>query len=131
MAADEDNRPARRERGRHLWRSGGGAQRHRPLRPRSDLAHQVGDDLRRVQKMFPAYAGPRTLSTGHVFRPGLSGRWALGLMFLFERLKFIVRARKKFLRAWRYWRARMEIDGDHRRQVGAVPHRASLANSSK
>jgi hypothetical protein len=33
---------------------------------------------------------------------------ALGLMFLFERLKFIIRARKKFLRAWRYWRARLE-----------------------
>jgi hypothetical protein len=67
-----------------------------------------GDDLRRVQKMFPAYGGPRTLSKGHVLRPGLSGRWALGLMFLFERLKFIVRARKKFLRAWRYSRARLE-----------------------
>jgi hypothetical protein len=72
-----------------------------------------GDDLRRVQKMFPAYAGPRTLSKGHVLRPGFSGRWALGLMFLFERLKFIVRARKKFLRAWRYWRARLEdLGGD-------------------
>jgi len=34
-------------------------------------------------------------------------------MFLFERLKFIVRARKKFLRAWRYWRARLEdLGGD-------------------
>ena len=67
-----------------------------------------GDDLRRIQKMFPAYAGPRTLRQGHVFRPRLPKKWAFGLMFLFERLKFIVRARKLFLRNWRYWRARIE-----------------------
>jgi hypothetical protein len=29
-------------------------------------------------------------------------------MLLFERMKFIVRARKKFLRAWRKTRARLE-----------------------
>jgi hypothetical protein len=29
-------------------------------------------------------------------------------MLLFERLKFIVRARKQFLRNWRVWRARVE-----------------------
>jgi hypothetical protein len=67
-----------------------------------------GDDLRRIQKMFPAYTGPRTLRQGHVFRPRLPKKWASGLVFLFERLKFIVRARKQFLRTWRHYRARLE-----------------------
>ena len=58
--------------------------------------------------MFPAYAGARTLRQGHVFRSQLPKTVAWGLMFLFERLKFIVRARKKFLRAWRYSRVRLE-----------------------
>jgi hypothetical protein len=67
-----------------------------------------GEDLRRVQKMFPAYGGPRTLWQGQVYRSGLARPLAFGLMFLFERMKFIVRARKKFLRAWRNTRARLE-----------------------
>jgi len=67
-----------------------------------------GDDLRRIQQMFPAYAGPRTLWQGHVFRPRLPRKLAFVLMFVFERLKFIVRARKQALRAWRYWRVRLE-----------------------
>jgi hypothetical protein len=67
-----------------------------------------GEELRRVQRMFPAFAGSKTLPQGHVFRPEIPRRLAPGLMILFERLKFIVRARKKFLRAWRSWRARVE-----------------------
>jgi hypothetical protein len=70
-----------------------------------------GNDLRRIQKMFPAYAGPRTLRQGHLFRPRLPRPLAGGLMFLFERLKFIVRARKQFLRTWRNSRAWLEDMG--------------------
>ena len=67
-----------------------------------------GEELRRVRQMFPAFTSVKTLSEGHVFRPGVPRRLAYGLMFLFERLKFIVRARKKFLRTWRANRARLE-----------------------
>jgi hypothetical protein len=67
-----------------------------------------GADLQRIRKTFPAYAGPRTLTAGHVLRPPLPKPLALGLMFLFERLKFIVRARKKFLRTWRRCRVWLE-----------------------
>jgi len=67
-----------------------------------------GEDLQRVRKMFPAYSGPGTLRQGHVYRPGLARPFAFALMIFFERMKFIVRARKKFLRAWRRTRARLE-----------------------
>jgi hypothetical protein len=60
-----------------------------------------GDDLRRVQRMFPSFAGPRTLRDGHVFRARVPRALAYVLMLLLERLKFIVRARGKFMRAWR------------------------------
>jgi hypothetical protein len=43
-----------------------------------------------------------------VFRPQVPRQLAFALMVLFERLKFIVRARKQFLRAWRKARARLE-----------------------
>ncbi|HKT73038.1 MAG TPA: hypothetical protein VJQ47_09125 [Steroidobacteraceae bacterium] len=65
-------------------------------------------DLRRIQAMFPGFSGSRTLKQGHVFRPGVPSRAAYGLMLLFERLKFIVRARKKVLLLWRRNRARLE-----------------------
>jgi len=67
-----------------------------------------GADLRRVKGMFPKFAGSRTLSRGHVFRPEIPRGLAPALMLLFERLKFIVRLRKKLLRAWRSWRAGLE-----------------------
>jgi hypothetical protein len=67
-----------------------------------------GNDLRRIRNMFPAFSGPRTLSTGHVFRPRVPRKLAYGLMILFERLKFIVRARKQLRRAWRDSRAWLE-----------------------
>jgi hypothetical protein len=67
-----------------------------------------GGELRRIQQLFPSFPGSRTLSKGHVFRPEVPRRLAYALMVLFERLKFIVRMRKQFLRRWRYWRARLE-----------------------
>src|SRR5205807_144269 len=42
-----------------------------------------GDDLRRIREMFPNYAGPRTLRTGHVLRAGVPRYLALGLLFVF------------------------------------------------
>lgn len=65
-------------------------------------------ELRRIQDMFPAFRGSRTLPCGHVFRPNIPRRVAYAVMLLFERMKFIVRLRKKFLRAWRSWRAGLE-----------------------
>jgi hypothetical protein len=67
-----------------------------------------GDELKRIRQMFPAFRGHRTLLDGHVFRPGVPRSLAPGLMFVFERLKFIVRIRKKTLRRWRFCRARIE-----------------------
>jgi hypothetical protein len=67
-----------------------------------------GAELRRIQAMFPTFPGSRTLSGGHVFRAGIPAGLAHGLMMLFERLKFVVRARKKLMRTWRTWRARLE-----------------------
>ncbi len=67
-----------------------------------------GEDLRRMQQQFPRFPGPRTLKTGHVFGPKVPKSAARALMVVFERLKFIVRMRKKFLRTWRIWRARMQ-----------------------
>ena len=88
-------------------RTGGGRSTafYRKLR---DAGIDPGEELRRIQQMFPAFAGSRTLPQGHVFRPGIPRGLAHGLMFLFERLKFIVRARKKLLRAWRSYRSRLE-----------------------
>jgi hypothetical protein len=67
-----------------------------------------GQELRRIQRMFPGFSGSKVLRHGHVFRSGIPPWLAPGLMHLVERLKFMVRARKKFLRAWRAWRARLE-----------------------
>ena len=50
----------------------------------------------------------RTLSKGHVFRAGIPAALAPALMWLFERLKFIVRLRKRALFHLRYWRASLE-----------------------
>jgi hypothetical protein len=69
---------------------------------------EPGDDLRHIQRQFPRFPGPRTLKDGHVFGPKVPKGAARALMLVFERLKFIVRMRKKFLRSWRIWRARMQ-----------------------
>ena len=45
---------------------------------------------------------------GHVFRAGIPAPLAPALMWLFERLKFIVRLRKRALFHLRYWRASLE-----------------------
>jgi hypothetical protein len=66
------------------------------------------EELRRVQRMYPGFERARTLAGGHVFRPGLPHAAAAALMWLIERLKFIVRVRKRTLFRLRLWRARLE-----------------------
>ena len=68
---------------------------------------EPGEELRSIQRRFPGFPGPRTFRTGHVYRPEIPKVAATGLMLLFERLKFIVRGRKQFMRNWRVLRARM------------------------
>jgi hypothetical protein len=68
---------------------------------------EPGEELRSIQRRFPGFPGPRTFRTGHVYRPKVPRFAATGLMLLFERLKFIVRGRKQFMRNWRVLRARM------------------------
>src|SRR5580700_7535618 len=65
-------------------------------------------ELRHVQQLYPALRTSRTLSKGHVFRAGIPAALAPALMWLFERLKFIVRLRKRALFHLRYWRASLE-----------------------
>jgi hypothetical protein len=72
------------------------------------LGVEAGEDLRRMQLLFPDFSRPRTLADGHVFRSGVPRPAARGLLLLFERLKIIVRVRKQVLRTLRLWRARLE-----------------------
>jgi hypothetical protein len=72
------------------------------------LGIDPGEDLQRIRQQFPTFQGPRTLRDGHVFRPHVPARMAGVLLLLFERLKFIVRARKQLLRSLRTLRVRME-----------------------
>jgi hypothetical protein len=72
----------------------------------TEMGVDPGAELAQVQRLYPGFRGSRTLSTGHVFRPGIPPWAAPALMQLVERLKFIVRIRKKtllHLRAWRAW----------------------------
>jgi hypothetical protein len=62
-------------------------------------------ELRAVQQRYPGLRTSRTLAGGHVFRPGIPPALAPGLMWMFERLKFIVRLRKRALFRFRYLRA--------------------------
>jgi len=71
-------------------------------------------ELERVRRRYPDFPGHRIQPDGHVYRPGLPAALAPGLMWLLERLKFIVRARKQVARAWRDTRARLE---DRRRSL--------------
>jgi hypothetical protein len=64
-------------------------------------------ELERMRARYPDFPGHRNQPDGHVYRPGLPRALAPGLMWLFERLKFVVRARKKLARAWRDARARL------------------------
>lgn len=63
------------------------------------------EELERVQRLYPAVRRYRTLRKGHVFREGIPRAMAPALMWLIERLKFIVRIRKRALVHIRYWRA--------------------------
>jgi len=67
---------------------------------------EPGDELRGIQRRFPRFQGPRTCKSGHVFSPRIPRSAANGAMLMFEKLKFIVRLRKQFLRNWRLLRAR-------------------------
>ena len=74
----------------------------------TEMGVDPGQELARVRRMYPAFRGSRTLGTGHVYRAGVP-RWAAPLLMrLFEKLKFIVRIRKKVLLHARAWRARLE-----------------------
>ncbi|HYM43886.1 MAG TPA: hypothetical protein VET46_14085 [Steroidobacteraceae bacterium] len=74
----------------------------------TEMGVDPGEELARVRRMYPAFRGSRTLGTGHVYRAGVP-RWAAPLLMrLFEKLKLIVRIRKKVLLHARAWRARLE-----------------------
>jgi hypothetical protein len=62
-------------------------------------------ELKAVQARYPALRSCRTLAGPHVFRPGLPAGVAPALMWLIERLKFLVRLRKRALFRYRHWRA--------------------------
>jgi hypothetical protein len=74
----------------------------------TEMGVDPGEELRRVQALYPAFRASRTFPTGHVFRPGIPRFAAPALLWLFERLKFIVRIRKKLMLHLRYWRAKLE-----------------------
>lgn len=65
------------------------------------------EELARVRRLYPAFPGPRTLPGGHVYRPGIPAAVAPLAMWLIERMKFVVRLRKKTLRRVRGLRARL------------------------
>ena len=74
----------------------------------TEMGVDPGAELRRVQAMYPAFRASRTLPTGHVFRPGIPRFAAPALLWLFERLKIIVRIRKRVLVHLRRWRANLQ-----------------------
>jgi hypothetical protein len=74
----------------------------------TEMGVDPGAELARVKRLYPDFRGSRTLTTGHVYRPGIPPWAAPALMRLFEHLKFIVRIRKKTLLHLRAWRARLE-----------------------
>ncbi|TLY82009.1 MAG: hypothetical protein E6K41_05040 [Gammaproteobacteria bacterium] len=85
-------------------RTGGG----RPsafYRKLAEMGVDPHEELRSVERLYPQLRRYRTLSSGHVFRDGLARAVAPALMWLIERLKFIVRIRKRALVHLRYWRA--------------------------
>jgi hypothetical protein len=65
-------------------------------------------ELESVLATYPQLRGNRTLAAGHVYRPGVPRSLAPALMWVFERLKFIVRLRKRALFRLRYWRANVQ-----------------------
>ena len=74
----------------------------------TEMGVDPGEELASVRRRYPQFGGSRTLKSGHVYRPGIP-RWAAPVLLrLFEKLKFIVRIRKKVLLHARAWRARLE-----------------------
>jgi hypothetical protein len=73
-----------------------------------EMGVDPGEELRRVQALYPDFRTSRTFATGHVFRPGIPRFAAPALLWFFERLKIIVRIRKRVLVHLRYWRAKLE-----------------------
>ena len=74
----------------------------------TEMGVDPGEELARVRRMYPAFGGSRTLGEGHVYRPGIPPAAAPWLMRLVERLKFIVRIRKRVMLRLRAARARLE-----------------------
>ena len=73
------------------------------------------EELRSVLRLYPELRRYRTLRGGHVYRPGIPPVAAPALMWLIERLKFIVRIRKRTLFQLRHWRASLtDAFGAHR-----------------
>jgi hypothetical protein len=73
-----------------------------------EMGVDPGEELARVRRMYPAFRGSRTLAGGHVYRRGVPRALAPVLMRCFEKLKFIVRWRKRLMVHVRSWRARLE-----------------------
>jgi hypothetical protein len=74
----------------------------------TEMGVDPGAELAQVKHMYPGFRGSRTLRTGHVYRPGIPAWAAPLLMQLVERMKFIVRIRKKTMLHARAWRARLQ-----------------------
>jgi hypothetical protein len=88
-------------------RTGGG----RPTafyRKLKEMGVDPGEELERVLRVYPALRTSRTLAGGHVYRPGVPPVLAPVLMRGFEKLKFIVRLRKRLMVHLRAARARLQ-----------------------
>ena len=71
----------------------------------SAMGVDPAQELRAVLARFPHFGGQRMLPQGHVYRPGVPPALGPLLLWVFERLKFIVRIRKQVMRNVRAWRA--------------------------
>jgi hypothetical protein len=74
----------------------------------AEMGVDPNSELESVLATYPQLRGNRTLASGHVYRAGVPAGLAPALMWVFERLKFIVRLRKRALFRLRYWRASVE-----------------------
>ena len=74
----------------------------------AEMGVDPNSELESVLATYPQLRGNRTLTSGHVYRAGVPASIAPALMWVFERLKFIVRLRKRALFRLRYWRASVE-----------------------
>lgn len=74
----------------------------------AEMGVDPNSELESVLTAYPQLRRNRTLPGGHVYRAGVPRALAPALMWMFERLKFIVRLRKRALFRLRYWRANLE-----------------------